>query len=82
MKAPKRRKPPKLKSIIWRMSPDTYLEYLELGATAYEAEPYSEEYHTALEQLRRLPGYPLEFDLTPGEELVPEVVEPDWVVVH
>ena len=64
------------------MSPETYLDYLEIGATAYEAEPYSEEYHTALDELRHLPGYPLEYDMTAGEVLMPEVVEPVWGVVH
>lgn len=64
------------------MNDDTYLEYLRLGATMLQSEPFSEEYREAVEEFRNLPGYPLEYEMNEGEILQPVVVPPVFSVVH
>ena len=72
----------KEKKIRWKMSPETFLEYLRIGATMFQAEPFSEEYREAVDELRNLPGYPLEYEMHEGETLQPVIVTPAFSVVH
>lgn len=81
-KIPTQKTPVKEKKIIWRMDKITYDKYLEYALELYEAEPFSSSYHEALDALKSLPGYPLEYNMNPGEVLVPDVVDTPRVVVQ
>jgi len=67
---------------LWRMTRATHEQFLALGRAAAEAQPYSPEYHEALDQLRSLPGYP--GGHTPGEGNILQavVVDTPQVTVH
>ncbi len=70
------------KPVEWRMSPDTYMRYIDFALTLGDAEPYSEEYHRTLDALKSLPGYPLDYDMESNEFLQPVIVAPIQSVVH
>ncbi len=73
---------PSEKLIQWRMSPGTYKLYLEYGLAAFDADPYSDEYHLALDNLKSLPGYPLDYDPQGNETLFPVVWHEELGVVN
>ena len=73
---------PNEKFIQWRMSPATYKRYLEYGLAAFDADPYSDEYHEALDNLRSLPGYPIDYDPQGNEVIQPVVWQETLGVVH
>lgn len=64
------------------MTEKVYEDYLRFGRIAADAEPYSAEYHEALDQLQSLPGWPVEGSLGPDEILQPIVVDNVQSVVH
>lgn len=70
------------KKVIWNMSKATFDEYLKCAIRLGDAEPYSDDYHEAMEDLMSLPGYPLEYEMRPGEVLQPRIAETTKSVVH
>jgi len=66
----------------WRMSKATHAKFLEYGQAAELAEPYSPEYHEALDNLRSLPGYPAGHTVGEGNTLQAIVVDNPTVTVH
>jgi len=66
----------------WRMTQATYEAYKVIGAQAQAASEFSQDWHSAIDRLKSLPGYPMDFIPGEGNTLQPIVVEPTLVAVH
>ena len=85
MKPAKRAKHPKprLRSIPWRMTPDTFDLYLIYGQVAMETQPGSDAYEAAIEALKKLPGYPGSAEGDMSVEFQPILIDtPSSLRVH
>lgn len=79
---PTKRYYPTEKKILWRMTRETFKRYRQLALQIGESTTLDDDQQTALDALKSLPGYPLDYDLNEGEVLQPEVVDTPQSVVH
>ena len=70
------------KVIRWRMTRETFEQYLEQARILKQVSEYSEEHYIAIDTIKLLPGYPLEYNLSDGEILQPVVVDKIQSVVY
>jgi len=74
---PAKRKKSNPNVVLWRMTEKTYNMYSAYYRVLIDAEPFSEEYHEALDGIQSLPNYPVGFGgHDEHRELIPKLIDP------
>lgn len=64
----------------WRISPDTFRRFQTLTLQLIELQEHTEPYQAALEEIRRLPGFPAHWD-EHNDEIQIEPIPPKQMVL-
>ena len=68
---------------IWPMTQETWTEYLQICQELGKSQQHSQEYHVAIERLKLLPNYPMEFIPSDDNILKPVITNKTQVsVIH